>query len=159
MISQKGRKTSVFRIIGQPADKQTECAPDTPGQAENQYNSPMLNFTIEDAQMAHKKTTPTVRVTSRRNFLTSTSMAALSLPTMAGAAAKPDCVNKEDRAKLIAAAPKAPFDSIRDYMAALDAYGLVMHVPEIDQDEYQMTALMFRATDQYGFFSFAGIFI
>jgi 4-hydroxy-3-polyprenylbenzoate decarboxylase len=112
----------------------------------------VLNFTIEDAQMAHKKTTPTVRVTSRRNFLTSTSMAALSLPTMAGAAAKPDCVNKEDRAKLIAAAPKAPFDSIRDYMAALDAYGLVMHVPEIDQDEYQMTALMFRATDQYGFF-------
>jgi 4-hydroxy-3-polyprenylbenzoate decarboxylase len=70
----------------------------------------------------------------------------------AQAAAGKDCLTKADRAKLIAAAPKAPFDSIRDYMAALDAHGLVMRVPEIDQDEYQMTALMFRATDRYGFF-------
>ena len=93
------------------------------------------------------------QTTSRRNFLAGTGVAALSLPAMgAQAAAGKDCLTKADRAKLIAAAPKAPFDSIRDYMAALDAHGLVMRVPEIDQDEYQMTALMFRATDRYGFF-------
>ncbi|MDP6436098.1 MAG: UbiD family decarboxylase [Gammaproteobacteria bacterium] len=93
------------------------------------------------------------QTTSRRNFLAGTGVAALSLPSMgAQAATGKDCLSKADRAKLIAAAPKAPFDSIRDYMAALDAHGLVMRVPEIDQDEYQVTALMFRATDRYGFF-------
>ena len=95
--------------------------------------------------------------TSRRNFIAGTGAAAVSAPFLAGsgvnaAETKSQCVSPEDRAKLIAAAPKAPFDSVRDYIAALDAHGLLMRIPEIDQDEYQMTALMFRATDEYGFF-------
>ncbi len=95
--------------------------------------------------------------TSRRNFIAGTGLAAVSAPFYATSAASKagnqlNCVDIDERAKLIAAAPKAPFDSIRDYIAALDAHGLLMTVPEIDQDEYQMTALMFRATDEYGFF-------
>jgi 4-hydroxy-3-polyprenylbenzoate decarboxylase len=102
------------------------------------------------------KTTQSVG-TSRRNFLAGTGAAAVSAPFLAGTVAhaaddNSQCISEEDRAKLIAAAPKAPFDSIRDYMAALDAHGLLMRVPEIDQDEYQMTALMFNATDKHGFF-------
>ena len=95
--------------------------------------------------------------TSRRNFIAGTGAAAASAPFIALGASDAknntgNCIDADERAKLIAAAPKAPFDSIRDYIAALDAHGILMRVPEIDQDEYQMTALMFRATDQYGFF-------
>ncbi len=107
--------------------------------------------------MAGKQDTATGGHTSRRNFIAGTGLAAVSAPFYAHSAAsqagnQSNCVDKVERTKLIAAAPKAPFDSIRDYIAALDAYGLLLTVPEIDQDEYQMTALMFRATDEYGFF-------
>lgn len=46
--------------------------------------------------------------------------------------------------------PKAPFDSIRDYIAALDAHGLVVRIPRVNQDEYEATALMYRVRDQHG---------
>jgi 4-hydroxy-3-polyprenylbenzoate decarboxylase len=90
--------------------------------------------------------------TSRRHFLTGAGAAALALPALAAGSNQDECIDATDRARLISNAPRAPFDSIRDYMAALDAHGLLMRIPEIDQDEYQMTALMFRATDSYGFF-------
>jgi 4-hydroxy-3-polyprenylbenzoate decarboxylase len=107
--------------------------------------------------MADKPDTEQSSRTSRRNFIAGTGLAAAAAPFYAGSVASAAdnaarCIDKNERAKLIAAAPKAPFDSIRDYIAALDAHGLLMEVPEIDQDEYQMTALMFRATDEYGFF-------
>ena len=108
-------------------------------------------------QMADEKSIGKRGHTSRRNFIAGTGLAAVSAPFYARGAASPsgetrNCVDESERAKRIATAPKAPFDSIRDYMAALDAHGLLLRVPEIDQDEYQMTALMFRATDEYGFF-------
>ena len=31
-------------------------------------------------------------------------------------------------------APQAPFDSLRDYVAALDAHGLLLRIPAVDQD-------------------------
>jgi hypothetical protein len=49
-------------------------------------------------------------------------------------------------------APTAPFDSIRDYMAALDAHGLLLRFPEVDQDSYEATALFFKATDLFGMY-------
>ena len=48
--------------------------------------------------------------------------------------------------------PTAPFDSIRDYMAALEASGLVMRIPEIDQDQYEATGLVFNMSDMYGMY-------
>ena len=48
--------------------------------------------------------------------------------------------------------PTAPFDSIRDYMAALDAHGLLMKFPEIDQDQYEATGIVFRGTDMFGMY-------
>jgi len=45
---------------------------------------------------------------------------------------------------------QAPFKSMRDYVAALDAYGLVMRIAEVNQDEYEATGLMCRARDQHG---------
>ncbi len=45
--------------------------------------------------------------------------------------------------------PKAPFDSVRDWMEALEANGLLMRVPKIDQDQYHATALFFQMTDMF----------
>jgi len=46
-------------------------------------------------------------------------------------------------------APQAPFDSFRDWIAALDAHGLLMRFDRLDQDAYEMPALFFKATDMY----------
>ena len=43
-----------------------------------------------------------------------------------------------------------PFDSLRTYMAALEAHGGVLRIPEINQDAYEATALMYRLIDKYG---------
>jgi 4-hydroxy-3-polyprenylbenzoate decarboxylase len=48
--------------------------------------------------------------------------------------------------------PTAPFDSIRDYMAAMEAHGLLMRFPKIDQDKYEATGLFYRATDLFGMY-------
>lgn len=51
-----------------------------------------------------------------------------------------------------AAAPTAPFDTMRDYIEALEARGLVMHFDRVDQDAYEATALMYRAIDEFGMY-------
>jgi hypothetical protein len=43
-----------------------------------------------------------------------------------------------------------PYDSLRDYIAALEARGRVLRVKEVDQDNYEGTALVFRLIDEYG---------
>jgi 4-hydroxy-3-polyprenylbenzoate decarboxylase len=43
-----------------------------------------------------------------------------------------------------------PYDSFRDYIAALEARGKVLKVAEVDQDNYEGTALMFRLIEEYG---------
>jgi 4-hydroxy-3-polyprenylbenzoate decarboxylase len=48
--------------------------------------------------------------------------------------------------------PAAPFDTFRDYIAAIEAQGLVFRVPRIDQDAYEMTALMYRLIDEFGWY-------
>ena len=49
-------------------------------------------------------------------------------------------------------APQPPFDTLRDYVAALEANGLLLRIPEIDQDKFQATGLVYRANDLYRFF-------
>jgi 4-hydroxy-3-polyprenylbenzoate decarboxylase len=49
-----------------------------------------------------------------------------------------------------AASERAPFKTMREYIAALDDYGVVMRMPKVDQDAYEATALMYRARDQHG---------
>lgn len=46
--------------------------------------------------------------------------------------------------------PRAPFRSMRDYVAALEARNLVIRIPRVDQDAYEGSALMYRARDLYG---------
>lgn len=96
---------------------------------------------------------------SRRQFLalTGTSLAALSaLATGCSESAEQDTGNARGASAAAGAArspvPQAPFDSIRDYVAALEAHGLLIRVPRIDQDRYQTTAMLFRAIDRHGMF-------
>lgn len=50
-----------------------------------------------------------------------------------------------------ASTPQAPFDTLRDYVTALEANGLVLRIPAVDQDAFQATGLVYRANDRYGF--------
>ncbi|MEC9375022.1 MAG: UbiD family decarboxylase domain-containing protein [Pseudomonadota bacterium] len=45
---------------------------------------------------------------------------------------------------------KAPFKDMRDYIAALEDYGLVVRIPRADQDAYEIAALTYRLRDQHG---------
>jgi 4-hydroxy-3-polyprenylbenzoate decarboxylase len=44
----------------------------------------------------------------------------------------------------------APFHTFRDYIKALEERGLVLRFEKLDQDAYEMTALMYRLIDLYG---------
>ncbi|MGK0499466.1 MAG: 4-hydroxy-3-polyprenylbenzoate decarboxylase [Oceanicoccus sp.] len=43
-----------------------------------------------------------------------------------------------------------PFDDFRQYIAALEERGLVLRVPKLDQDAFEMTALMYRLVEEHG---------
>jgi 4-hydroxy-3-polyprenylbenzoate decarboxylase len=45
-----------------------------------------------------------------------------------------------------------PFDSLRDYVAAMEAHGNVMRIDRIDQDAYEGTALMYRLVERFGIY-------
>ncbi|MEQ1800838.1 MAG: UbiD family decarboxylase domain-containing protein [Gammaproteobacteria bacterium] len=46
--------------------------------------------------------------------------------------------------------PAWPYDSFRDYIQALEDHGLLLRVPRLDQDRYEMTALTYRLIDEFG---------
>jgi 4-hydroxy-3-polyprenylbenzoate decarboxylase len=89
---------------------------------------------------------------SRRDLLAAgTTLAALAGRTTAGAAAglsMAGAAGAADRTK----APMAPFDTLRDYVAALEAHGLLLRIPRVDQDAFEATALVFRANDEFSMF-------
>ncbi len=78
---------------------------------------------------------------SRRELLTAGSTLAVLGTTAAGAAIGTSR----------GGAPQPPFDSLRDYVAALEAHGLLLRIPEVDQDAWEATGLVCRAADLYGF--------
>jgi 4-hydroxy-3-polyprenylbenzoate decarboxylase len=46
--------------------------------------------------------------------------------------------------------PSTPFNSIRDFIQALEARGRVLHVDAMDQDKYEVTAFAYRLIDKFG---------
>ena len=103
--------------------------------------------------MSRTKAPPDLLGTTRRDFLTTTGSALAAVSAVGGSLAATAVNAKAPRTRTPPNAPKAPFDSIRDYIAALEAHGLLLRIPRIDQDEYQTTALMFRAVDKFGVFN------
>jgi len=43
-----------------------------------------------------------------------------------------------------------PYDSLRDYMVAIEAHGNVIRIDEINQDNYELTGLMYKLIDKHG---------
>ena len=43
-----------------------------------------------------------------------------------------------------------PYDSLRDYVAAMAAHGNVMRFDRVDQDAWEATAIMYRLVDEFG---------
>jgi 4-hydroxy-3-polyprenylbenzoate decarboxylase len=94
---------------------------------------------------------------SRRDFLATTGLATTGLAaiTAAGCAPADDSDSDSDSDSdvvsggSLANAPTAPFDSIRDWIAALDAHGLLMRFDRVDQDAFEIPALFFKAIDRY----------
>ena len=43
-----------------------------------------------------------------------------------------------------------PYDSLREYMAAIEKYGNVIKIKEIDQDTYELAGLMYKLVDKHG---------
>ena len=87
---------------------------------------------------------------SRRSFM-STSAAGLAALAASGYTAdtKAAFVPAAASAASLKNAPQAPFDSFRDWIAALDANGLLLRFDRIDQDAYEIPGLFFRASDRF----------
>ena len=43
-----------------------------------------------------------------------------------------------------------PYDSLRDYLIAIEAHGKLIKIDEIDQDAYELTGFMYKLIDKYG---------
>lgn len=41
-----------------------------------------------------------------------------------------------------------PFDSLRDYIAALDSKGLLVRIPKMDQDKYEATGFAYQLVSE-----------
>jgi 4-hydroxy-3-polyprenylbenzoate decarboxylase len=95
--------------------------------------------------MSEKKSESAVSVDRRAFIAATTGLAALATGCSTDAGG-----NNAAAPARTAGAPTAPFDSIRDWVAALDAHGLLMRIPEIDQDNYEATGLVFRINDVFG---------
>ena len=48
------------------------------------------------------------------------------------------------------AVPHFPFDSLRDYVAALEARGLLLRFDGVDQDAYEATGIMYTLIEEFG---------
>ncbi len=92
---------------------------------------------------------------SRRDFLgTATAGSALAALAAAGYTTNADAAlfsGKKSKGAA-ATAPQAPFDSMRDWIAALEAHGLVLRFDRIDQDAFHIPALFFKATEKYSWY-------
>jgi 4-hydroxy-3-polyprenylbenzoate decarboxylase len=87
---------------------------------------------------------------SRREFLAASGagLATAAVTTTATTKSQAAASRKQSRTPT-----SAPFDSLRDYVAALDAHGLLQRFDRVDQDAYEGTALMYRLVDRYGRFN------
>ena len=88
---------------------------------------------------------------SRRDFL-ATGLAAVSAESILAGTANAASHRTSNTSRSAETIPTPPFDTLRDYIAAMEAHGQVVRLPEVDQDAYELTALMYQILDDYGMF-------
>lgn len=91
---------------------------------------------------------------SRRGFLAAgAGIAAVACDAGKMEAAKESVANAEANAEQQKTdVPQAPFDTLREYVAALEAYGLVLRFDKVDQDAFEGTAIIYALIDKYGWY-------
>ena len=94
---------------------------------------------------------PTTGLVSRRSFLAASAGAA-ALGADSALAEQRISVAQAAAAESKTAVPKAPFDTLRDYVAALEANGLLLRFNKVDQDAYEGTAIVYALIDKYGWY-------
>jgi 4-hydroxy-3-polyprenylbenzoate decarboxylase len=52
-----------------------------------------------------------------------------------------------------------PYDTFRDYIAALDQRGLLMRIARLDQDVFEMSALAFKLMDEFGWYGAPAVMV
>jgi len=87
---------------------------------------------------------------TRRELMTSGMTIAAASVAVAGSAAQAAGNHSKAIRGTGTNAPKPPFDSLRDYVAALEAHGLLQRFSGIDQDRYDATAIMYQLVDAFG---------
>ncbi len=88
---------------------------------------------------------------TRRNLLaTGASLAAISVDRAIAAASQAGEASTGSASAGSANVLKGPFDTLRDYVAALDAAGLLLRFDRVDQDAYEASAIMYRLRDKFG---------
>jgi len=110
--------------------------------------------------MADSRTAKDRGFVSRRDFLATTGTGIAAMAAAGCAPAGQDSAEKGATGtaaggaagKIAVDAPRAPFDTFRDWIEALDAHGLLMRFDRMDQDAYHTTAVFFRATDKFGMY-------
>ncbi|GIS40756.1 MAG: hypothetical protein Ct9H90mP13_06020 [Pseudomonadota bacterium] len=43
-----------------------------------------------------------------------------------------------------------PYDSLREYVEAIEEHGKLIRIDEIDQDAYELTGFMYKLLDKHG---------
>ena len=95
---------------------------------------------------------PESGIVSRRSFLAATAgVAAIGCETLASADQKVAAA-EASAAKRRAEAPQAPFDTLREYIAAIEAHGLLLRFDRVDQDEFEAAAILYALIDKYGWY-------
>jgi len=98
-------------------------------------------------------------IVSRRSFLAAgAGVAAMGCENLGSARSRiteAEAAATERRA----AAPKAPYDTLREYVAALEAYGLLLRFDRVNQDEYEVTAIVYALIDKYGWYDAPAVLI
>jgi len=94
--------------------------------------------------MADKKNPDTS--IDRREFLVATTGIAALTAGCASTAGEGGTARRSSGGTRVA----PPYDSIRDWVAAMDERGLLIRIPEVDQDKYEATGIVYRMNDYYG---------
>lgn len=93
-------------------------------------------------------------VLSRRDFVVGTGLATAA--TGLGVTNIADAASAGAAARNVGAAgnikTRAPFTSLRDYLAAMEEHGLLARFTDVDQDAWEATAIMYHLTDSFGLY-------
>jgi len=108
----------------------------------------------EAEQHAPSDSELTQGIFSRRNFLAATAgIAAAGCSTAENAQTDSKIALAEQTAtERSGDIPQAPFDTLRDYVVALEAHGLLLRFAEVDQDAFEGTAIIYTLIDKYGWY-------